>query len=298
MPPESLKSNPDDEVTVSVYRMDEKEIERVEIEEYVLGVVSSEMPINFELEALKAQAVAARTYTVRNLLHPDTSKLPQGADVTDSTLHQVYNNTSELKERWGNKYEENINKLKQAVSDTEGMIITYQGEPIDASFFSTSNGFTENSEDYWSASIPYLRSVPSPWDKNSPYFLDNKTFPLDEIETKLGVEISKSGKIADINRTPSQRVSSIKINDKVIKGMDVREALGLKSTDFNFERKGNNIYITTKGSGHGVGMSQYGANGMAEEGKNYKDILEHYYKDIAIDNINSNQDIKQGIAKK
>lgn len=296
--PKSKKSNKEEELTVSVYRMADKNIENVEIEEYVMGVLSAEMPINFEIEALKAQAVAARTYTVRNLLHPDTSKLPQGADVTDSTLHQVYNNTSELKERWGTKYEENINKLKQAVSDTEGMIITYQGEPIDASFFSTSNGYTENSEDYWSASIPYLRSVPSPWDKDSPVFIESKRFTINEFESKVGVSISNKGNIGEIERTSSKRVASVRINEKKLSGKDLRESLGLKSTDFTFKLEGGHITITTKGNGHGVGMSQYGANGMAKAGKNYKDILKHYYTDIAIEDVYSNQILKKAFAKK
>lgn len=296
--PKSQKTNKEEALTVSVYRMADKNIENVEIEEYVLGVLSAEMPINFELEALKAQAVAARTYTVRNLLNPDTSKLPKGADVTDSTLHQVYNNTSELKERWGVKYEENINKLKQAVRDTEGMIITYQGEPIDASFFSTSNGYTENSEDYWSASIPYLRSVPSPWDKDSPVFIERKMFTINEFESKVGVSIPNKGNIGEIERTSSKRVSTIEINGKKLSGKDFRESLGLKSTDFKFELEGSQITITTKGNGHGVGMSQYGANGMAKAGKNYKDILKHYYTDIAIEDVNSNQILKKAFAKK
>lgn len=287
-----------EEVTVSVYRMADKQIENVEIEEYVMGVLSAEMPINFELEALKAQAVAARTYIVRNLLHPDTSKLPKGADVTDSTLHQVYNNTSELKERWGKKYTGNITKLKQAVRDTEGIIITYQGDPIDASFFSTSNGLTENSEDYWSASIPYLRSVPSPWDKDSPVFMETKKFTINELEAKIGVSIPNNEEIGEIQRTSSKRVSIVKISGKNITGKDFREFLGLKSTDFTLKREGSHVTITTKGNGHGVGMSQYGANGMARAGKNYKDILEHYYTDITIEDLNSNKILKKAFVKK
>lgn len=291
-----IKSEPVD-ITVSVYRMGKKEHEEINIEQYVKGVLSAEMPVDFELEALKAQAIAARTFTIKTLLSSDKLGIPAGANITDSTLHQVYKNQAELKKLWGNKYEVNIQKVNQAVNETQGLILTYKEEPIDALFFSTSNGYTENSENYWTTSIPYLRSTPSPWDKNSPKFMESKIFSVNEFETKIGAEIPKEGNIGSIVRTTSQRVSTVEINGKKLTGKDVREALGLNSSDFTFEREGNDITVNTKGNGHGVGMSQYGANGMAKEGKNYEDIVEHYYKDITIDDINSNQDILEGIAK-
>lgn len=296
-PPQEGVTKTESDITVSIYRTGKKEIEKVQLEEYVKGVLASEMPTNFELEALKAQALTARTYIVRKLVFPNEPKSPNGTDVMDSTSNQVYKNESELREKWGKNYESNIKKITQAVNETRGQILTYEGKPIDASFFSTSNGYTENSEDYWSLKLPYLRSVPSPWDQSSPKFMNFKEFSIDSLESKLGVNIPKSGPIGSVKRTSSHRVASIEISGKKFKGKDVRSLLGLNSSDFTFERKGEQVIVITKGNGHGVGMSQYGANGMAEEGKDYKDIVSYYYKDVLIDDISSLQDIEQLIVK-
>lgn len=290
-------TKPESNITVSVYRTGKKEIEKVPLEEYVKGVLASEMPASFELEALKAQALTARTYIIKQLVSSSRIKSPDGTDVTDSTLHQVYKNESELKEDWGKDYEWRIKKITQAVNETRGQILMYQGKPIDASFFSTSNGYTENSEDYWTESIPYLRSVPSPWDQSSPEFVNFKEFSIDSLESKLKVDIPKSGPIGSVKRTQSHRVASIEIGGKKIEGKDVRNVLGLNSSDFTFERKGEKVIVTTKGYGHGVGMSQYGANGMAKEGKNYKDIVAYYYRDVGIDDVNSLPDVEQLMAR-
>lgn len=277
------------DVTVSVYRTSKQTIEEIPLEEYVKGVLAAEMPVTFELEALKAQALSARTYIVKSLISSNKSNVPNGADITDSTLHQVYKSKSELKKAWGRDYNMKMKKLTQAVNETRGQILAYEGAPIDAFFFSTSNGYTENSEDYWSTSIPYLRSVPSPWDQFSPKFKDAKTFSINNFEKKLGVQVPLEGTVDFIKRNNSQRVERIKIGGKEMKGKDVREALGLNSSDFTISRKGDQIVVTTKGYGHGVGLSQYGANGMAKEGKNYKNIIDHYYKDVTISDFDSLQ---------
>ncbi|MDK7669165.1 stage II sporulation protein D [Cytobacillus oceanisediminis] len=283
------------DITVSVFRMNNKEIEKVYLEEYLRGVLASEMPANYETEALKAQAISARTYIMKFLMTENKSDLPQGADITDSTLQQVYKNQDELKEMWKNdNYEKNIKKITQAVSETQGLVMTYNGELIDASFFAISNGYTENSEDYWTASLPYLRSVPSPWDKASPDFIKTKTFSSNEIESRLGVKISNE---IDVQRTSSERVSTINISGKKLTGAEFRDALGLRSTDFSIKLNGNDVQVTTKGYGHGVGMSQYGANSMATEGKKYKEILEYYYKGIKIEDIKSNQNYNKLVVK-
>ncbi|PLS17750.1 stage II sporulation protein D [Bacillus sp. M6-12] len=279
---------PASSVEVSVYRSAKKQIQKLPLETYVAGVVSAEMPADFEIEALKAQALTARTYIVNQLTHKDGVALPEGADVTDTEMHQVFNSEKELKKVWGSDYSWKIKKIHQAVAETAGQIITYDGTPITATFFSTSNGYTENSEAYWEHAYPYLTSVSSPWDKNSPKFYDKKVISIREFEAKLGVKLSNSETVGTITeRTPGKRVGTVKINGKKWSGKEIREALGLKSADFDWERKGDQIVISTKGFGHGVGMSQYGANGMAKEGRTYQEIVKHYYKGVEVASSNS-----------
>ncbi|PWA11872.1 stage II sporulation protein D [Pueribacillus theae] len=276
----------EEKIDIPVYRTLKKEVENVPLESYVAGVLSSEMPANFELEALKAQALAARTYIVKQLLHPAEMNLPEGAVVTDTPLHQVYLSHDELKELWGKDFQWKYERIQKAVQETKGKILTYDNQPITASFFSTSNGFTENAEDYWENELPYLKSVASPWDKVSPKFQSSETMPVKAFEEKLGISLSKEKNTGTImKRTEGKRIAEIKIGDKTFTGREVREKLELNSTDFSIERKGNTVSIYTKGYGHGVGMSQYGANGMAKEGRKAEEIVAHYYKGIEISNI-------------
>jgi stage II sporulation protein D len=273
------RDTPDSSVKVAVYRTKTEQIEHIPLEEYVAGVVAAEMPAEFEIEALKAQSLAARTYIVKQLLSKNDPSVPSGSNVTDTVLHQVYYNRQELKKLWGMDYDWKMEKVEKAVSETAGKILTYDDSPITAAFFSTSNGYTENSEAYWSNSMPYLKSVESPWDKESPKFLDQMVVDVREFEKKLGVQLSTDGTLGKIiERTPGQRIKLVSINGKELTGKEIREKLELRSTDFNWTRKGNQIVITTKGYGHGIGMSQYGANGMAAEGKNYEEIVTYYYK--------------------
>lgn len=270
-------------VEVAVYRTAKQMVEKMPLEQYVVGVVASEMPADFEKEALKAQALTARTYIVKQLMSNEKMKLPGDAIVADSELYQVYKSDGELKRVWGADYSWKIEKVKEAVQETSGQILTYNGTPIDATFFSTSNGYTENSEAIWSNPVPYLKSVASPWDKISPRFNGQKTFTVKEFESLLGVKLSDGSAIGKvIERTAGKRVAKVDINGKVVTGKDIREKLGLMSTDFTWERKGSDIIIHTRGYGHGVGMSQYGANGMAKEGKSYTDIVSYYYQGIEI----------------
>jgi stage II sporulation protein D len=268
-------------VEVAVYRTAQEKVEKLELEEYIIGVVASEMPADFEKEALKAQALTARTYIVRKMVSGE--KMPQDADVGDTQFYQVYKNREELKKLWGADYDWKIKRIEEAVKETSGQILTYNQAPIDATFFSTSNGFTENSESVWSGSLPYLKSVESPWDKESPKFSGQEVISISEFQSKLGVKLSDHTTIGEVTeRTVGKRVGKVKIGGKEFTGQEIREKLGLMSTDFTWERKGDKIVITTKGYGHGVGMSQYGANGMAEEGKNYQEIVQHYYQGVEI----------------
>lgn len=278
------ENNADAAVEVAVYRTAKKKIETLSLDQYLIGVVAAEMPADFEKEALKAQALAARTYIVSQLVNEEKIGMPEGkADVTDTELHQVYMNNEEQKKLWGMDYKWKIAKITEAVKETSGQILTYEGKPITPTFFSTSNGYTENSEDYWSNSYPYLRSVASPWDKNSPKFSHQKIMSVSEFEAKLGVKLADRKNVGKvIERTAGKRVGKVEINGKVLTGREIRDKLELKSTDFSWVLKGDNIVITTKGNGHGVGMSQYGANGMASEGKDYKEIVKYYYQGVEI----------------
>lgn len=281
--PAGGKAVADPAVEVAVYRFSQKQTEKLSLDKYLVGVVAAEMPAEFELEALKAQALSARTYIVKQMMGKEKTGLPDGALVTDTEMHQVFKNEKELKQIWGMDYKWKIKKISQAVKETDGQILMYDGEPITATFFSTSNGYTENSEDYWSNPFPYLRSVSSPWDEKSPKFSSQKIIPKAEFERKLGVSLKNGSSLGKIvARTEGRRVGKVDINGKVLSGKEIREKLELKSSDFTWTLKGNNIVINTKGYGHGVGMSQYGANGMAQEGKNYQEIVKHYYKGVEV----------------
>ncbi|AKS39600.1 stage II sporulation protein D [Anoxybacillus gonensis] len=284
--PQPVQARDEPIVEVAVYRSKEKKVERLPLEQYVVGVVAAEMPAEFEMEALKAQALTARTYIVKQLMHNQPIQLPEGANVTDTVMHQVYYNDEQLKERWGISYEWKIKKIKEAVEATRGQILTYNNEPIEAAFFSTSNGYTENSEAYWQNAFPYLTSVESPWDAQSPKFYEQVTLSVREFEQRLGVKLPKDGSVGKVlARTPGKRVALVDINGKQLTGREVREKLQLKSTDFTWTRQGNNIVVTTKGYGHGVGMSQYGANFLAKQGKTYKEIVQYYYRGVQIHDV-------------
>lgn len=275
---------------VPVYLSREKRIDNVPIEAYVRGVIAAEMPVDFELEALKAQAMAARTYIVRRLQENDTSQVPlQGAVVTDTVAHQAYLTQAQLDVKWsGSAAAANREKLNRAVLETEGRVILYDGKPINAVFFSTSNGYTENSEDYWGDKIPYLRSVPSPWDaKLSPRYKETVSVPYKDFLKKLGLSgtVTASASVTGskvISTTEGHRIGKISIGGKSFTGREVREKLGLNSSQFEWKLSGGEVKITTYGYGHGVGMSQWGANGMAKEGKNAEEIIRHYYQGVSI----------------
>ncbi|WP_245153984.1 stage II sporulation protein D [Jeotgalibacillus proteolyticus] len=273
-------------LTVEVYRDQLDTVEQIELESYVSGVVASEMPASFEEEALKAQALAARTYVTRLISAGGAEGLPQKADITDTTAHQVYKSDQELKELWKDEFDWKKEKIDQAVAATKGEVLTYEGKPITASFFSTSNGWTENAKDYWEEDIPYLQSVESSWDEEvAPEFLSEVSIPITEFEEKLGITLS-DGEIGTVmERTPGHRIKTVSIAGQSFTGREIREKLGLRSTDFHWAQKGDSIVIQTKGFGHGVGMSQYGANGMAKEGKSYGEIVTHYFKGVEIGTV-------------
>ncbi|WP_052339840.1 stage II sporulation protein D, partial [Gorillibacterium massiliense] len=287
--PELLLADTSPAVTVPVYLTAQQQIDKIPLEEYVRGVVAAEMPIQFEMEALKAQALAARTYIVRRIALKDFSGVPNSeAWVTDSVQHQAFMTETQMKQKWpGTQYASNLDKLNRAVNATRGKILTYGGEPINAVFFSTSNGYTENSDEYWSDSEPYLRSVASPWDKSSPEYKTTVTFTNWEFVEKLGLAGIRSpssiiAKMKILGYTAGHRVDKVKIANTTLTGREVRERLGLRSSQFQVKVNGSSITVTTFGYGHGVGMSQWGANGMAKEGATAQEIVKYYYQGIDI----------------
>ena len=252
-------------------------IKNVYLEDYIVGVLAGEMPINFEIEAFKAQAVASRTYVLKKILENKNKDY----DILDTVENQVYLDYEYLKNVWADEYVANINKLKKIVKETEGEYLIYDNDIIDALFFSTSSGYTENSEEVFSAKMPYLRSVESKWDEKSPAFIDTKTFSKKDFCNLLGVSFSNDIKINYDKKTSTGRNVLLTINNKQFKASEIVSILKLKSSFFNIQIN-ENVIITTKGYGHGVGMSQYGAQGMALEHKNYKEILEYNYKNTKI----------------
>ena len=268
-------------VTNNIIRVkDEKTgiINEVPFEDYIKGVVAGEMPATFELEALKAQAVASRSYAMYQM----TATKDKEYDVLNTTANQVYLTDQELKENWKEEYSEKINKIKEAIAETSGEYLTYEGKVINAMFFSTSVGATENSEEVFVSALPYLRSVDSKWDEASPAYTDTYTFTLEKFYKKLKLQYNQTLTIEVTSKTSTGRTRTLKINGTEINGRDLATKLNLRSNYFDIVQNENNVTITTKGFGHGVGMSQYGANGMAKEGYKYDQILKHYYQNTEI----------------
>ena len=275
------------------------------LETYLRGVVAAEMLPGFHIEALKAQAVAARTYAVKrmNAFGGNGCSLHPGADIcTDSQHGQAWSSNKSLLEKWGIAgYLRNMYKISQAVRATQGLVLTYQGKVIDAVYHSSSGGITASAVEVWGYAIPYLESVESRFGA-SPHVKEMKQFTLDNLEQRLSLEFIKydtsrqdeEGRIMNVitgmkeelvsvlTRTPSGRVGLLKVGDLTMTGVEIRRLLGLRSTMFDVECFGDVVTFVTSGYGHGVGMSQYGANGMAEQGYAYHEILAHYYSGVQL----------------
>ena len=237
------------------------------------------MPASFDEEALKAQAIAARSYAINKINTSTTSY-----DVLTDITNQVYITIEQMQEKWGNDFNYYYEKIKNAVDATKGLVMTYDGEVISAYYFSMSNGYTEDVAAVFGGEKDYLVSVEYSWDKNVKNFTVLTTISKKEFCTKLNIECNNIV-INKIKRSDTNHVETILINNKEFKGTEIRSLLGLRSTDFTIEID-NDIKITTNGYGHGVGMSQYGANEMAKLGYTYDEILKYYYKNIEIEKIN------------
>lgn len=269
----------DEEIDVTIKDADSSEETTLNLEEYIVGVVAGEMPASFAEEALKAQAIAARSYALSKINSATTSY-----DLVTDITNQVYITTEQMQEKWGVDYEYYYNRVKNAVEDTKNLVMEYEGEIISAYYFAMSNGYTEDVSLVFGENRDYLVSVDSTWDEGVKNFTTTTTFSKQDFCTKLNIDCTNIV-IGDIVRSETNRVNTITINDQEFKGTTFRTLLGLRSTDFTIDIS-DDVKITTKGYGHGVGMSQYGANAMAKNGSNYEEILHHYYKDVDIVEIN------------
>ena len=242
------------------------------LEEYVIGVIAAEMPASFEVEALKAQAVAARTFALKKLEEKDCLL----TDITD----QVYIDETKMREKWQDDYDLYYNKIKEVVEKTKGEVLKYQDKLINAYYYARSNGYTESSINVFNEKTDYLNSKESLFEP-----LDIREIKMEKQEfcNKLNITCNEI-KIDSIMKDESKRVSSLLINNKLFTGIEIRKLLNLRSTDFTIKIS-DEITITTTGYGHGVGMSQYGANALAKNGYTYEEILKYYYENTEISNL-------------
>lgn len=274
-------------VMISVMDTKTSKVTKYNLEEYLIGVVSAEMPASYEIEALKAQAVAARSYIlskqeVKNSDHPN-------AVVCNSSSHcKGYLSLSEATEKWGKEWGDNFYpKIKEAVKSTKGECIYYNNEVIEAFFFALSNGKTESSKDVWASDLPYLKSTESKEDLSAPDFNSTIEVSLADFNQRLK-NFNSSYKASDVINvdnivyTEGGRIKNIDINSISFKGVDIRSVFGLNSSDFNIVQNEKKIIFNVKGKGHGVGMSQYGANVLAKKGYTYEEILKHYFSGVEI----------------
>lgn len=279
---------------ICVYNHRNEKKELLSLEEYIFHVVAAEMPASYSIEALKAQAVAARTYAAARLdgAWGDAQKSCASHDCdicTDSSCCQSWKSIADMKKNWGRDYAMYCKKVYEAVVSTQGEILVYDQKPIDAMYHAASGGKTEDSENVYKYKIPYLRSVESPGEKSYSDSVKLKySEVVDILSSEFGVKLKKSTleKGFCINeRFDSGRVDTVKVGGKNVSGKDIRRAFSLKSTNFTIEYTEKYVIIRTVGYGHGVGLSQAGANAMASTGADYKEILTHYYTDVEIVDI-------------
>ncbi len=251
-------------------------ISEIPLDDYLIGVVAAEMPASFGTNALKAQAVAARTYAL--------NKVAQGVILEITTLHQAYITEEQMRTLWGSDYDKYYKIVRKAVYDTTGEVLTYNSKLIDALYHASNPGMTSNSEDYYTDEIPYLRSVVSDYD----YSMENSyTYTFQINDFKRFLNITDDEIIIEHNTIDNSIVLNMNINGTTYSGSYLRSKLGLRSAYFSIEVSDKEVIIESKGHGHGVGMSQYGAYGMSMNGHNYKEILHHYYTGVELVNYNN-----------
>ncbi|MDV4151601.1 stage II sporulation protein D [Clostridium sp. AL.422] len=270
----------------------ENRIEEVPLEEYVKSVVSGEMPASFSEEALKAQAIAARTYVASKRLRK--CDIANGGDVCDTTHCQVYISKESRLENWESNANENWDKISRAVDDTKGIVLTYNSELVlYPQFFSTSSGMTENAADVFSNEVPYLVSTESKGEEIAPKFETEFSLDINEFVNKINDKYPEANMTTDnleqnieiISRSEAGSIKEIRLGKTKIRGLDFRLTLGLSSSNFEYIINNNKVTFKCRGYGHGVGMSQWGANVMAKNGSGYNEILKHYYTGVELKNL-------------
>ena len=276
--------------TISLLHKETNQIEKIPLDEYLYGVVSAEMPASFEDEALKAQAVVARTYTIYKIKN-SKNKHGDAQICDDSTCCQAWISKEDRMAKWKEEEREsNWNKIVNAVNSTQGKIITYQGEPIDAFFHSNSGGKTEIPVNVWGGTgFPYLQVVETSGEENYSQYNSEVTMSKDDFVNKIKekyddfeIDFSKKDCIKIERYTEGGRVKEIKIGNKTLSGVEVRTIFELKSANFEFKISDGEIKFTVKGYGHGIGMSQTGADSLAKNGSTYEDIIHHFYIGVEI----------------
>ena len=279
--------------TIKLLHTKTNKIEKIDLDEYLYGVVSAEMPASFEEEALKAQAVVARTYTIYKIVNNDGKH--KNADICDdSSCCQAWISIKDRLAKWDeSEKNKNWNKIVNAVNNTQGKIITYDGKPINAFFHSNSGGATEAPIDVWGGSgYPYLQSVATSGEDAYSQYSSKATFTkkeftekIKEVHNDFKINFKEKDCIKIKEYTDGNRVKTIKIGNLELSGVEVRNILELRSANFKVEIEGDKIKFEVTGYGHGVGMSQTGADSMAKEGSNYDEIIHHFYTDVKIENM-------------
>lgn len=271
---------------VKLYRHETGKVEEIDLEKYLEGVLVAEMPAKFDIEALKAQAVASRTYVISKIL--SENKIHNVADVCDTVHSQAYIDEKDYENKFGNKLDEYISKIRRALDETRGEVLFYNGNIVkNALYFAVSSGVTEEASEVFSFSEPYLKSVDSKFDQDAPNASKEYVFKENEFINKINhnyenANVKKFDDIEIIDYTKSGSIDKIRLGNEVIRGLDFRYLFGLNSSNIVMEKKGEDIFINVKGYGHGVGLSQWGAGKMAELGYSYDEILKHYYTGIEI----------------
>ena len=276
---EKQASDPEDGDTISVFMTAGKKTEKMEMHDYIIGAVSAEMPASYDEEALKAQALAAITFAEYSRKHGTNENL-NGADISDdSSMHQGYMSVDDMKEKWGDAYDTYYEKIADAVDEVLDKVITYNGEPIMAAYHAISTGQTESAENIWGQDIPYLKSVKSEGDPYSARFASETTFSTEELKNAVNLKFSGDEEdMIQINSvSDAGTVLSVTVCGKEMTGMELRNLLALKSPSFTAEYSDGVFTFHVKGYGHGVGMSQYGADYYAKQGMTYDEIIQHYY---------------------
>ena len=278
---------------IKLLHKEENKVEEIGLDEYLYGVVSAEMPASFEYEALKAQAVVARTYTIYKIVNNDGKH--DGADICDdSTCCQAWISEKDRKAQWKeDERESNWRKIVNAVNSTQGKIITYEGKPINAFFHSNSGGETEVPVNVWGGSgYPYLQSVETSGEDAYSQYSSEAEFSKKEFEDKIKeihsdfeIDYSKKDCIKIEEYTEGNRVKTIKVGNLELSGVEIRTIFGLRSANFEVSVENERIKFKVTGYGHGVGMSQTGADSLAKEGKDYEDIIHHFYTNVEIEDM-------------